>query len=109
MAGYLSNGGNLFIFPERTRRTDGQLGRFNKGAFCITRKGHSPIQVLLIRNTDRLFASGRFWLNTCVSNQITVMRIGRIDPSRSESNISTTELMRRTRLIFEKGEGLANE
>ena len=102
MADYLSSGGNLFIFPEGTRRRDGRMGRFNKGAFSIARKCHAPIQVIKIRNTDRLFPPGHALLNTCISNRVTATYMGGIDLSRDPSKRSTSDLIRQTRQIFER-------
>lgn len=104
MADYLSSGGNLFIFPEGTRRRDGRIGYFNKGAFSIARKCHAPIQVIQIRNTDRLFSPGKGLLNTCISNQVTVTHMGDIDLPRDRLKISTMDLMRRARRVFEREE-----
>ena len=72
MRGYLSSGGNLFIFPEGTRSRDGKLGRFNDGAFKIARRFETPIRVLRIKNTNDLFAPGKFLFNTCIQNTIEV-------------------------------------
>ncbi|RTZ97077.1 MAG: 1-acyl-sn-glycerol-3-phosphate acyltransferase [Deltaproteobacteria bacterium] len=102
MAEYLSSGGNLFVFPEGTRRRDGKMGRFNKGAFSIARKCRAPVQVIEILNTDRLFSPGHALLNTCIANRVTVMHKGEIDLSRAQKKISTRELIRQTRRIFKK-------
>jgi len=104
MADYLSKGGNLFIFPEGTRRTDGQVGHYNKGAFSIARKCRAPLRVIQIRNTDRLFSPGHALLNTCIPNRVTVALIGSVEPQSKKLKISTSELIRQTRHIFEKNE-----
>ncbi len=102
MADYLSSGGNLFVFPEGTRRRDGRIGHFNKGAFSIARKCYAPIHVIGIRNTDQICSPGHALLNTCVSNRVTVSYMGGIDLSRNQPKMSTTDLMRRTRRYFGK-------
>lgn len=102
---YLASGGNLFVFPEGTRSRDGRIGQFNKGAFKIARRCDAPIQVLRIRNTERLFPPGGFRFNTCVANTISVERVGAVGSSGGAasgkaSNLgkaSTSELMDRVR------------
>ena len=64
MDDFLANGGNLFIFPEGTRSRDGTIGRLNKGAFKIARLCRTPIKVLYITNTNKLFTPGRLLFNT---------------------------------------------
>jgi 1-acyl-sn-glycerol-3-phosphate acyltransferase len=78
LEGYLSSGGNLFVFPEGTRSRDGKLGRFNEGAFKIAKRCNAPIQVLSIRDTDRLFPPDRYLFSTCIENTIEVRLIGSI-------------------------------
>ncbi len=83
MSDFFQKGGVLFIFPEGRRSRDGKLGHFQKGAFSIASKCKVPVEVLYINNTDRLFAPGKFFLNTCVKNCISVKILGRIFPEDS--------------------------
>jgi len=101
MAEYLASGGNLFIFPEGTRSRDGKIGPFNKGAFRIAARCDAPIQVLQIRNTDKLFRPGKFLFNTCVRNDIEVKLIASIAPDYKSKDFSLSELMRQVRDLFE--------
>ncbi len=101
MDGYLSSGGNLFIFPEGTRSRDGTIGRLNKGAFKIARLCQTPIKVLYIRNTNKLFTPGKFLFNTLVSNTITVEPITGIEPDYQSDKFSISELMSQVRLLLE--------
>lgn len=78
MHNYLAEGGVLFVFPEGTRSRNGRIGEFNTGAFKIARNANTPIEVLCITNTDRLFPPGRFLFNTCVRNRIQVRWAGSI-------------------------------
>jgi 1-acyl-sn-glycerol-3-phosphate acyltransferase len=89
---YLSSGGNFFIFPEGTRSRDGKLGRFNEGAFKIAKRCNAPIQVVSIRNTQRLFPPDRFLFNTCVKNTIEVRLAGTIEPDGQGKKYSVLEL-----------------
>jgi 1-acyl-sn-glycerol-3-phosphate acyltransferase len=101
MGDYLASGGNLFIFPEGTRTRDGSIGRLNKGAFKIARLCQTPIKVLYIRNTNKLFTPGKFLFNTLVSNTITVEPITGIEPDYQSDKFSISELMSQVRLLLE--------
>ena len=101
MDGYLTAGGNLFIFPEGTRSRDGAIGRLNKGAFKIARLCRTPVKVLFIRNTNKLFTPGKFLFNTMVSNTITVEQIADIEPDYQSESFSISELMSQVRSLLE--------
>jgi 1-acyl-sn-glycerol-3-phosphate acyltransferase len=81
MAEFLALGGNLFVFPEGTRSRDGRVGPFHPGLFKIARHFGAPIKVLYIRNTNRLFAPGKFLFNTCEPTPISVTLIGEVPAS----------------------------
>lgn len=83
MGNYLASGGILFIFPEGTRSRDGKIGRFHAGAFKIANRFHSPLSVLAIRNTQKLFRPGRFLFNTAGGYAIQVEWLGSIEPAAS--------------------------
>ncbi|MBW2706878.1 MAG: 1-acyl-sn-glycerol-3-phosphate acyltransferase [Deltaproteobacteria bacterium] len=101
MDGYLASGGNLFIFPEGTRSRDGTIGRLNKGAFKIARLCQTPIKVLYIRNTNKLFTPDKFLFNTLVSNIITVESITGNEPDYQSDKFSIPELMSQVRSLLE--------
>jgi len=101
MDDFLVSGGNLFIFPEGTRSRNGTIGRFNKGAFKIARLCQTPIKVLYIRNTNKLFTPGKFLFNTLVSNTITVEPITGIEPDYQSDKFSISELMSQIRSLLE--------
>jgi 1-acyl-sn-glycerol-3-phosphate acyltransferase len=83
---FIQSGGNLFIFPEGRRSRDGRIRKLQKGAFSIAARHQIPIEVIYINNTDRLFTPGKFLLNTCIKNTITVEKIGTIYPSKTTVN-----------------------
>jgi 1-acyl-sn-glycerol-3-phosphate acyltransferase len=78
---YLSSGGILFIFPEGTRSRDGRIGRLHTGAFKIANRFDTPINVLVIRNTQHLFRPGKFLFNTDGRHAVQVEWLGRIAPA----------------------------
>jgi len=93
---FMSAGGNLFIFPEGKRSRDGRLGKFQKGAFSIALKYKLPLEVLYINNTGKTFTPGKFLVNTCTDNQITVERLGTIKPE----NISAHEMRKKALELY---------
>jgi 1-acyl-sn-glycerol-3-phosphate acyltransferase len=101
MDDFLASGGNLFIFPEGTRSRDGTIGRLNKGAFKIARLCQTPIKILYIRNTNKLFTPGKFLFNTLVSNTITVEPITGIEPDYQSDKFSISELMSQVGSLLE--------
>lgn len=80
MEEFLKKGGVFFVFPEGKRSRTGELGPFQKGAFSIAGKCNAPVEVLYINNTDRLFVPGKFFFNTCITNIISVERLGTVSP-----------------------------
>jgi 1-acyl-sn-glycerol-3-phosphate acyltransferase len=99
---YFSSGGNLFIFPEGTRSRDGKIGRLNKGAFTIAKRYQVPIEVVLITNTNKVFAPGKFLFNTCVPTTIEVKRIGSFHPEYTSDTFSIHTLTEQVRQVFEQ-------
>jgi len=100
MGDYLSSGGNLFIFPEGTRSRDGKIGKFNDGAFKIARRFGVPIKVLQIKNTNGLFAPGKFLFNTCNQNTIEVRLIENLNPDYQSDTFSISGLVDQVRGLY---------
>jgi 1-acyl-sn-glycerol-3-phosphate acyltransferase len=103
MGEFLSSGGNLFIFPEGTRSKDGSLGTLNEGAFKIARRFKAPLKVCLIKNTNVLYRPKTYLFDTDIKEPIEIKLIGSIEPFCDGNRLSVSDLMRRTRLLFEKG------
>jgi len=101
MDAFLADGGNLIVFPEGTRSPNGSLGRFNKGAFKIARRCRAPIQVLFIRNTDRMFRRGSFAFDTRGPNTIRLERIGSIDAAAACETGALSRVMDKVREMLE--------
>ena len=97
----LVNGVSLIMLAEGTRSRDGKIGRLKKGAFTLAKRCRAPIQVLMIRNTNKLFEPGKWLLNTCVPNTIEVKRIMSIQPEYSGDTFSIQALIEQVRQAFE--------
>jgi len=100
MADYLATGGNLFIFPEGTRSRNGTVATLNAGAFKIARLCRAPINIIAIRNTNKLFQPGRFLFNTRVGNIISVELIEKIEPDYEGNEFSLQETMARVQKLL---------
>jgi len=106
MQAYLASDGNLFIFPEGTRSRDGRIGPFDKGAFKIARLCQaSPIRVVVIRNTDKLFAPDRFLFNAGDEAPIEVDLAGTLEPDYGSEAFSLATLMAEARALMERRAG----
>lgn len=99
---HLSEGGNIFVFPEGTRSRTGRVGTLHKGIFKIAKYCNAPIHVLSIQNTDKLFEPGKFLFNTCQENLIKVTRIKQLTPDYEAEEFSIKELMADVQRLFEK-------
>jgi 1-acyl-sn-glycerol-3-phosphate acyltransferase len=103
LQGYLASGGNLFIFPEGTRSRSGRIGPFDKGAFKIARLCQaSPIRVVLIRNTHRLFPPDRFLFNTRDEAAIEVELAGSLEPDYRSETFSLAALTDEAHALMER-------
>lgn len=103
MTDYLTAGGNLFIFPEGTRSRDTRIGPFDRGAFKIAKLCHvTPIRVVLIRNTHKLFPPGGFLINTGEQNVIEVELAGTLEPDYEGDAFSLSGLMAEVRSLMER-------
>lgn len=101
MKDYLAAGGNLFVFPEGTRSHDGKLGGFNKGAFRIAKYCRAPIRIIAIKNSNRLFAPGKFIFNTREKNTIEVSLIKSMTPNYEDRDFSIQRLKDEIRTVLQ--------
>ena len=102
MKDYLSEGGNLFIFPEGTRSFNGRISPFDKGAFRIAKLCTAPIKVVFIRNTGKLFPPGKFLFDTCNEHVIEVDLAGSLEPAYESESFSLSRLMAEARTLMER-------
>lgn len=93
----MSRGTNLIVFPEGTRSRDATIGKFNPGAFKIARRFGLPIQVMVIRNSQRLFTPGRFLFNARRRNTISIESVEKIVPDYDKPDFSIKDLMAHVR------------
>jgi 1-acyl-sn-glycerol-3-phosphate acyltransferase len=102
----LAEGANLVVFPEGTRSRGGAVGKFQKGIFKIARFYRTPISVIAIRNTNKLFEPGKFVFNTCQPNTISIEYVDEIHPKYDDPDFSIQDLISqvRTRLMQHLGQ-----
>lgn len=55
----LHDGAALIIYPEGTRSSTGELGRFHSGAFLLAMKYNVPIVPMCIAGTGSVFPKGK--------------------------------------------------
>jgi 1-acyl-sn-glycerol-3-phosphate acyltransferase len=99
MDNYLAGGGNLFVFPEGTRKRGDDIPALNRGALKIARLCRAPIFVLRLSGTEKLFAPGKFLFTTRVDNTVTLAIVDRIEPAAG-SGVPLDELENRIRSAF---------
>ena len=103
MGEFLSSGGNLFVFPEGTRSRDGSIGMLNEGAFKIARRFGATLKVCLIKKTNSLYKPSTCLIDTGIREPIEIKLIGSVEPNLNGHRLSVSDLMARTRLLFDKG------
>ena len=99
---HLSAGGVLFVFPEGTRSRDGNLAPFNKGVFTIARYCNAPLELILIKDTNKLFQPGHFLFNTHDYCEIKLELIGSLKPDYKRNDFSISAFADEARKIFEE-------
>lgn len=84
----LRRGGNLLVFPEGTRSSDGKLQRLRSGAMKLAEKYGVPIAVVRLEGTGKLLQKGTFRLQTLFRNTITVELRGILKPGLSREKMA---------------------
>jgi 1-acyl-sn-glycerol-3-phosphate acyltransferase len=97
----LAAGYSVVIFPEGKRSADGQIHRFHKGAFYLSKALNVPIQPVLILGTHEVNPRNDFMIN---EGQIWLKALDRISCGDDESYkaycLRATNLMRSAMLDF---------
>jgi 1-acyl-sn-glycerol-3-phosphate acyltransferase len=101
MEAFLAGGGNLIVFPEGTRSSDGRIGALNTGAFKIARRFRAPVKVLFVRNTDRMFRRGSFSFDTRGPNTIRLELVGSVEAAADGEAGDLPQVMGRVRAMLE--------
>ncbi|HTL08921.1 MAG TPA: 1-acyl-sn-glycerol-3-phosphate acyltransferase [Chitinophagaceae bacterium] len=78
IAARVKQGYSVWVFPEGTRSTDGQLKRFHKGAFYVAEKLNLDILPILIHGTHYALSKDDFLVK---DGAITVAYLPRIKPT----------------------------
>jgi 1-acyl-sn-glycerol-3-phosphate acyltransferase len=94
----LAAGGNLIVFPEGTRRRNGVSGDIHPGAFKIARLTKTPLNVVTIENTERLFTPGKFRFNSGCDHVITLKFKAELQVGNSRDHL--LGVISRVRSIF---------
>lgn len=91
----IDDGYSIAIFPEGTRSKDGEIKRFHKGAFYLSKALNVPIQPLLLIGAHEVNAKNDFMIN---SGELIVVVIDELattnEESYSEFSKRATQLMR---------------
>lgn len=88
----LKEGGNVIVFPEGTRSSDGRIGQFHKGVFKIAKYSKAPVKILKIKGSNQLFRPGKFAFNSCIDNTVSLEIIAELSPDY-DSRVDTKPLM----------------
>lgn len=59
----LKSGSSIMMFPEGTRSTDGNVGRFKRGAFILSEIADVPVIPIALYNMDKAVKKNSLWLN----------------------------------------------
>lgn len=94
---FFASGGVMFVFPEGTRRPGQPIGTLHEGAFKIARRCRVPLVMARLRNTERVFAPGRFLFHTTDPVVIEIALVYRVE---NAADLSLAELKRAAREAF---------
>jgi len=72
-AGWLRNGISVLFFPEGTRSRDGEIDKFQNGAFKLAIQEGKPILPVAIKGTSEAIPKGSWIFSTKVMGKITVL------------------------------------
>ncbi|TSJ46475.1 methyltransferase domain-containing protein [Fluviicola chungangensis] len=99
----IDQGYSIVIFPEGTRSSDGEIKRFHKGAFYISKELNIPIQPLLILGNHEVNPKNDLMIN---QGQILVKPLDRLNAlegeSYSEFSKRAVKIMRAEMLQFRR-------
>lgn len=79
----IKDGIPAMLFPEGTRSTDGQIGRFKDGAFTLARQYNFKVQPLVLNGGYRAMPPGSWKFN--FRQHLTVSVLPPVDPGQFET------------------------
>lgn len=100
---FFSSGGVMFVFPEGTRRPGRPIGTLHEGAFKIARRCQVPLAVARLRNTERVFAPGRFLFRTTEPVAIEIDLVETFNADPSGEMLKVAELKKKGGAILSQG------
>jgi 1-acyl-sn-glycerol-3-phosphate acyltransferase len=101
---FFSSGGVMFVFPEGTRRPGRPIGELHEGAFKIARRCQVPLAVARLRNTERVFAPGRFLFRTTDPVKIEIDLVETFNADPGGEMLKVAELKKKGGAILSRHE-----
>jgi 1-acyl-sn-glycerol-3-phosphate acyltransferase len=95
----LRSGDSLFVFPEGTRSSDGELKSFFQGAFRIAVRNRVPIVPMVIEGTHNILPKGQFRI---VPRPVLVRVLEPVDPASVDYDHRRLHTMVRERMLAEQ-------
>ena len=102
LAAQLADGGNVFLFPEGTRSRDGQLGRFRRGAFHVTRQLGVRLEVVRIDGTDSVFPPQSPVLRLTRASRIRLLHVASLSATDVRAFPDAAALAKHVRALLEQ-------
>ena len=91
---HLQNNNSIYIFPEGTRSTTGELGKFRQGAFVLAKENETDILPVIIKNTDKLLVKNKFNTKGKIRLEITILPPVIFATFKDKSSQEITRLVR---------------
>lgn len=95
----LRGGDSLFVFPEGTRSSDGELKSFFQGAFRIAVRNRVPIVPMVIEGTHNILPKGQFRI---VPRPVLVRILEPVDPASVDHDHKRLHTLVRERMLAEQ-------
>lgn len=86
----LSGKVSVFVFPEGTRSSDGNIQSFKEGAFILAKDNGVPIRPVVLDGTGKVLPKKSFWLK---SRQVFTVRVLDEIPARVVTSMEICDLM----------------
>ncbi len=90
---FLSQGGNLFVFPEGTRRSTTGIGPLKRGAFSLARRCKAPVAIVSLSGTGRVFPPGSATVRTWCGTSVSVRLVAVLSPNYDAPDFSLADFI----------------